>query len=64
MKYIWGRRSANSPVQRLSGPWKTDKIAMAEKFRAETIDHCLEVSIREVVPKPLRGGDARRNTRR
>jgi hypothetical protein len=64
MKYLWGRRSANAPVQRLSGPWKTEQIGKAEKFRAEIIDHCLDVSIRDAIPKPLRCGDARRNTRR
>jgi hypothetical protein len=61
--YICGRKSENDSMGQLSGPWKTKEIAKAKKFAAENIDHCLEVSIREVAPKPLRGG-ARRNTRR
>ena len=62
--YIYGCKSENVPIQQLSGPWKTKEIAKAKKFAAENIDHCLEVSIREVAPKPLRGGGARRNTGR
>jgi hypothetical protein len=62
--YICGRKSENVSIPQLSGPWKTKEIANAKKFAAENIDHCLEVSIREVAPKPLRGGSARRNTGR
>ncbi len=59
MKYcIWGRKSENGPLQRLSGPWPSAKIAKRKKFAAQ-IGGCLDVVVRSVASKPLRGGGIR-----
>jgi hypothetical protein len=61
--FIWGRKSENAPIQRLSGPWRTLIIAKGKKLAAQ-LDGYFDVKIRKVAPKLLRGGSGRRGTGR
>ena len=61
--YIWGSKIKNSTPHRLSGPWKTLKIAKGKKFLTQ-LDGYFDVEIRKVAPKPLRGGSGRRSNGR